>query len=201
MKFILDKPFVIFQHKHGFTVKKQDGCKTGSASASSVPRSEPEMVPSGQTSVSTPQHSTNSENPQTPAPTPASDRSCSSPSPPGSPEPSRGVAEAAETDADDVFSPADEVILAPGVLALGKKPSDVKASEEIRAPGTIDEVLSFPPSLLRPGMSYYKPRPYGYLGIPACCFLCSFQEFGVCWCCFVVCKHLLIHLLCFEGFA
>ncbi|XP_013864795.1 alpha-adducin isoform X2 [Austrofundulus limnaeus] len=119
------------QKQKGGEVKKQDGCKTGSASASSVPPSEPETV---QTSVSTPRHSSNSENAQTPAPTSASDERRSSQSPAGGPEPSHGVAVAAEMDADDVFSPADEVFLAPGVLALCKKPSDVKASEEVRAP-------------------------------------------------------------------
>lgn len=186
MKFSLDKPFVIFLHKHGFTVKKQDCCKTGSASTSNVPRSEPETVPGGQTSVSTPQHSTNLENAQTPTPT--SDQSSSSRCTSGGPEPSRGVA---EMDADDVFSPADEVFLAPDVLALGKKPSYVNASQEVQAPGTIDEVLSSSPSLLSPGLSYYKPLPCGNMGIPACFFLCSFQGFGVCWCCFIVCKHLL----------
>lgn len=119
---------VVFLHKRGFTVKKQDGCKTGSASASSV-KPETKTVLTGQTSVSTPLRSTPGlENAQSP----------SSQSPSGGPEPARG---ATEVQGDDVFSPADEVFLAPDVLTLSKKTADVKAPQAVQAPGTIHDVL------------------------------------------------------------
>lgn len=105
---------VIFLHKHGFTVKKQDNCKTGSASTSTDVKSETKTVPSGQA------------------------QSPSSQSPFGGPEPARC---AADVDVD-VFSPADEVFLAPDVLTLSKEAADVKAPQEVQAPGTSDEVLS-----------------------------------------------------------
>ncbi|XP_037548140.1 alpha-adducin isoform X5 [Nematolebias whitei] len=115
----------------GVEVKKQrDGCKTGSASTSSVVKSETKTVPTGQTSVSTPLCSSPGlENAQSP----------SSQSPSGGPEPARG---AAEVDADDVFSPADEVFLAPDVLTLSKEKADVKAPQEVQAPDPEQQVES-----------------------------------------------------------
>uniref|UniRef100_A0A3Q3AUR9 Alpha-adducin n=1 Tax=Kryptolebias marmoratus TaxID=37003 RepID=A0A3Q3AUR9_KRYMA len=126
------------QKQKGGEVKKRADCKTGSASTSSVSRSEPETVPRVEPSVSTPLRSADSPSLEK-AQAPASGQSSSAQGPPGGPEPARGGAGAAEVDGDDVFSPADEMFLAPD---LSKEPSDVKGPQEVQAPDPEQQVES-----------------------------------------------------------
>ncbi|KAM4720160.1 alpha-adducin isoform 2-T2 [Anableps anableps] len=121
------------KQKGGEVQRQKDSIK---GSVSSAPGPEPETVPSGQTSVSTPLHPTDScslEEAQPPA-------ASQDPSISGS---ARSGADSAATVADDVFSAGDEMFSAPDsphkefhsavLRALSKDPSDVEAAEGGRA--------------------------------------------------------------------
>lgn len=148
--------------KHGFTVQQQKNSMKGSIS--NAPGPEPEAVLSGQTTLSTSLHPTDSsslEETQPPSSSPA-------------PLPDRSGADSAATVADDALSAGDEVLSTPDsphkefhsavVRALTKNPPDVEAAEGGRAAGTPDETETSQkssglplPSLLIPGLSYYLP--------------------------------------------
>ncbi|XP_067431383.1 alpha-adducin isoform X6 [Thunnus thynnus] len=150
------------QKQKGPEVQGQDDCREGSASSESCP--EPEMVPEGRASISTPLQSANDsptlEKAPLAAPTPAT---------PASEQGSAG------TVTDEVFSTADECFSAPDsphkefhcavLLALSKEPTVVEAAEGDQAPGTPEEAesslnsgLPLPSSpLLSPGPSHYIP--------------------------------------------
>ncbi|XP_038589142.1 alpha-adducin isoform X2 [Micropterus salmoides] len=111
-------------------------------SASTVPCPEPEKLPGGQASVSTPLQSA-SDSPSLEKATPATPTSSSHGLPSGE-EPAQGGADSAEAVVDDVFSTADEVLLVPDspqkefhcavVRALSKEPSVVEAAKADLAP-------------------------------------------------------------------
>lgn len=117
----------------------QDDCREGSASSETCP--EPEMVPGGRASVSTPLQSA------TGSPVLEKD-------PPAAPTPATPASEqgSAGTVTDEVFSTADEVFSAPDsphkefhcavLRALSKEPTVVEAAEADQAPGTPDEAES-----------------------------------------------------------
>lgn len=119
-------------------------------SASTVPCPEPEKLPGGQASVSTPLQSA-SDSPSLEKATPATPTSSSHGLPSGE-EPAQGGADSAEAVVDDVFSTADEVLLVPDspqkefhcavVRALSKEPSVVEAAKADLAPGRTDEAES-----------------------------------------------------------
>lgn len=125
-------------------------------SASSVPGPQPETVPRGQASVSTPRQSVadspSLEKAQPSAPTAASEQKSSSLGPSSAAEPAQSGADSAGTVADDVFSTADEVFSAPDsphkefhsavLRALSKESSVVEAAKAGQAPGTADEAES-----------------------------------------------------------
>ncbi|XP_044189160.1 alpha-adducin isoform X4 [Thunnus albacares] len=127
------------QKQKGPEVQGQDDCREGSASSESCP--EPEMVPEGRASISTPLQSANDsptlEKAPLAAPTPAT---------PASEQGSAG------TVTDEVFSTADECFSAPDsphkefhcavLLALSKEPTVVEAAEGDQAPGTPEEAES-----------------------------------------------------------
>ncbi|KAI3362251.1 hypothetical protein L3Q82_012574, partial [Scortum barcoo] len=137
------------QKQKGTEVQGRDGSWEGSAS--SVPCPEPEMLPRGQASASTPlQSATGSPNlekappPSTATPaTPASEQD--PPSLDGA-ESAQGRVGSAEAVVDDVFSAADEVISSPDsphkefhcavLRALSKEPSVVEAAKADRAAET-----------------------------------------------------------------
>ncbi|KAF1377622.1 hypothetical protein PFLUV_G00202680 [Perca fluviatilis] len=130
------------QKQKGPEVQGRDDSREGSAS--SVPYPEPEMLPRGRSSVSTPLQSA-TESPSleiAPAPsaTPASERGSSSIVLSSGAEPAQGGTDSA----DDVFSTAEEVFSAPDsphkefhcavVRALSKEPSAVQAAKAEQAP-------------------------------------------------------------------
>lgn len=141
-------------HTHGLTVQGRDDIKEGSAS--SVPGQEPEMVPKGQASVSTPLQSAadppSLEKAQPEATTAAPEQESSSLGLSSAAEPAQSGADSAGTVADDVFSTADEIFSAPDsphkefhsavLRALSKEPSVVEAAESGQVPGTADEAES-----------------------------------------------------------
>lgn len=121
-------------------------------SASSVPYPEPETLPRGRASVSTPLQSA-TESPSLeiappPTATPASELGSSSIVLSSGAGPAQGGTDSA----DDVFSTAEEVFSAPDsphkefhcavVRALSKEPSVVEAAKAEQAPGTSDDAES-----------------------------------------------------------
>lgn len=170
-------------------------------SAFSVPCPEPETLPRGQASVSTPlQSATDSPSlekapPTTATPaTPASEQGSPSLGLSSGAVPAQGGAGSAEAVVDDVFSTADEVLSAPDsphkefhcavLRALSKEPSVVEAAKADRAPGTPDEAESclkiWPSASLLPllsiGPSHHIPL-YWECGNP--CLLCPLLFLGV----------------------
>ncbi|XP_045923703.1 alpha-adducin isoform X1 [Micropterus dolomieu] len=158
-------------------------------SASTVPCPEPEKLPGGQASVSTPLQSA-SDSPSFEKATPATPTSSSHGLPSGE-EPAQGGADSAEAVVDDVFSTADEVLLVPDspekefhcavVRALSKEQSVVEAAKADLAPGRTDEAESclksgLPPSLLSLGLCHYLPLHWD-CGNP--CLLCPLLLLGV----------------------
>lgn len=132
--------FSTHTHTHEFTVQGRDDNRE--ESASTVPCPEPEKLPGGQASVSTPLQSA-SDSPSLEKATPATPTSSSHGLPSGE-EPAQGGADSAEAVVDDVFSTADEVLLVPDspqkefhcavVRALSKEPSVVEAAKADLAP-------------------------------------------------------------------
>ncbi|XP_078126861.1 alpha-adducin isoform X18 [Sander vitreus] len=133
--------FSIHTHTHD-TVQGRDDSREGSAS--SVPYPEPETLPRGRASVSTPLQSA-TESPSLeiappPTATPASELGSSSIVLSSGAEPAQGGTDSA----DDVFSTAEEVFSAPDsphkefhcavVRALSKEPSVVEAAKAEQAP-------------------------------------------------------------------
>ncbi|XP_043952447.1 alpha-adducin isoform X4 [Gambusia affinis] len=119
------------QKQKGGEVQQQKNSMKGSIS--NAPGPEPEAVPSGQTTLSTSLHPTDSsslEETQPPSSSPA-------------PQPDRSGADSAATVADDALSAGDEVLSTPDsphkefhsavVRALTKNPPDVEAAEGGRA--------------------------------------------------------------------
>uniref|UniRef100_A0A096MIL2 Alpha-adducin n=1 Tax=Poecilia formosa TaxID=48698 RepID=A0A096MIL2_POEFO len=116
--------------KHGFTVQQQKNSIKGSIS--SAPEPEPEAAPSGQTTLSTSLHPTDSSSLEEAQP-PASSQG------PPAPQPDRGGADSAATVAGDARSAGDEVLSTPDsphkefhsavVRALVKSPPAVEAAE------------------------------------------------------------------------
>lgn len=163
--------------KHGFTVQQQKNSIKGSIS--NAPRPEPEAVPSGQTTLSTTLHPTDSSSLEETQPPASSDG-------PPAPQADCSGADSAATVADDELSAGDEVLSTPDsphkefhsavVRALIKNPPDVEAAERGWAAGTPDETETSQkssglplPSLLIPGLSYYLP-PHWESGNPCLLF-------------------------------
>ncbi len=198
-------------HTRDFTVQGRDDSREGSAS--SVPCPEPETLPRGQASVSTPLQST-TDSPSlekappttaTPA-TPAPEQGSLSLGLFSGAEPAQSGAGSAEAVVDDVFSMAEEVLSAPDsphkefhcavLRALSKEPSVVEASKADQAPGTPDEAESclqiWPSASLLPCSALARLttcRCTGSVGTPACCVLSFFWGFGVCCRCFTTHRH------------
>ncbi|XP_051794111.1 alpha-adducin isoform X3 [Acanthochromis polyacanthus] len=142
------------QKQKGTEVQGRGDVREGSAS--SVPGPQPETMPRGQASVSTPRQSAadspSLEKAQPSAPTAASEQQSSSLGPSSVAEPAQSGADSAGTVADDDFSTADEVFSAPDsphkefhsavLRALSKEPSVVEAAKAGQAPGTADEAES-----------------------------------------------------------
>ncbi|XP_070780368.1 alpha-adducin isoform X2 [Enoplosus armatus] len=135
------------QKQKGTEVQGRDDSR--GESVSSVPCPEPETVPRGQASVSTPlQSATDSLEkapPTTTTPaTPAPEQGSSSLGLSGGAEPAQGGADSVEAVVDDVFSTADEGLSAPDspqkefhcavVRALSKESSVVEATKADQAP-------------------------------------------------------------------
>uniref|UniRef100_A0AAQ5XEC1 Alpha-adducin n=1 Tax=Amphiprion ocellaris TaxID=80972 RepID=A0AAQ5XEC1_AMPOC len=129
------------QKQKGTEVQGRGDVREGSAS--SVPGPQPETMPRGQASVSTPRQSAadspSLEKAQPSATTAASEQESSSLGPSSAAEPAQSGADCAGTVADDVFSTADEVFSAPDsphkefhsavLRALSKEPSVVEAAK------------------------------------------------------------------------
>uniref|UniRef100_A0A3Q1FK60 Alpha-adducin n=1 Tax=Acanthochromis polyacanthus TaxID=80966 RepID=A0A3Q1FK60_9TELE len=129
------------QKQKGTEVQGRGDVREGSAS--SVPGPQPETMPRGQASVSTPRQSAadspSLEKAQPSAPTAASEQQSSSLGPSSVAEPAQSGADSAGTVADDDFSTADEVFSAPDsphkefhsavLRALSKEPSVVEAAK------------------------------------------------------------------------
>uniref|UniRef100_A0A3Q1BQS9 Alpha-adducin n=1 Tax=Amphiprion ocellaris TaxID=80972 RepID=A0A3Q1BQS9_AMPOC len=142
------------QKQKGTEVQGRGDVREGSAS--SVPGPQPETMPRGQASVSTPRQSAadspSLEKAQPSATTAASEQESSSLGPSSAAEPAQSGADCAGTVADDVFSTADEVFSAPDsphkefhsavLRALSKEPSVVEAAKAGQAPDPEQQVES-----------------------------------------------------------
>uniref|UniRef100_A0A3P8TJX8 Alpha-adducin n=1 Tax=Amphiprion percula TaxID=161767 RepID=A0A3P8TJX8_AMPPE len=144
----------VAQKQKGTEVQGRGDVREGSAS--SVPGPQPETMPRGQASVSTPRQSAadspSLEKAQPSATTAASEQESSSLGPSSAAKPAQSGADSAGTVADDVFSTADEVFSAPDsphkefhsavLRALSKEPSVVEAAEAGQAPDPEQQVES-----------------------------------------------------------
>ncbi|XP_008294943.1 alpha-adducin isoform X2 [Stegastes partitus] len=142
------------QKQKGSEVQARDDIRE--ESTSNVPGPDPETVPRGQSSVSTPLQSAvdapSLEKAQPTATTAASEQESSSLGPSSAAEPAQSGADSAGTVADDVFSTGDEVFSAPDsphkefhsavLRALSKEPSVVEAAKADPDPDAEQQVES-----------------------------------------------------------